>query len=162
MTDNRVFYCERCNSEVKKEDTLTPLMRGFGSILVHRSCLQIVKEMTMACEMDKKEEGRNLVFTAIDTYDTPLQIQQFYKHYVVFMKSKGLEERVANSNVGYVLGYYPDKTLALWYKALPSVSHPVFGPGFGREKKVTTEKYSKHAYMGEETPKKKRDSYGTK
>lgn len=49
MSDAK-YYCKECKCEVERKDTLTPVMRGFGSILVHRTCLKIVKKIDKSTE----------------------------------------------------------------------------------------------------------------
>jgi hypothetical protein len=101
--------------------------------------------MTLFQKVWDKDPKRNVVFTAIDMLTDPDEIRQFIKEYEDWMlknadgtaKGKGVE--TARKNVGYILGYYGDETQKLWYSALPDVSHPIFGHGFGRGKNPTPE-----------------------
>ena len=54
--------------------------------------------------------------------------------------NEGTPEELTRINLGYILGYYGQKTREFWYKHLPDVSHPVFGTGFGRGSDPTSEK----------------------
>jgi hypothetical protein len=110
---------------------------------------------------------RNPVFTAIETLKEPEEIKQFVKEYEEYMlthcgrhpdhpedeqdlKTVGHEIEIARSNVGYILGYYSDGTARRWYSALPNISHPVFGHGFGRGKDPTPkEAFDTGRKMGE-------------
>ena len=79
---------------------------------------------------------RNPVFTAIEELKKEKEIKQFYQEYICYLKEEGDKEvrenaeRVANSNIGYVLGYYSSKTFYKWNKILESISHPVFGKDY--------------------------------
>ncbi len=65
--------------------------------------------------LEAKKPGRDVLFTAIDDLTAAEDIKQFYGEY-----SAAYGEDLANSNIGYALGYYGSD-------ALPDVSHPVFG-----------------------------------
>jgi len=97
-------------------------------------------------ELSKKDPGRNMVFTAIETLKTSKDIKLFFDEYVQFLKDNGSEpkiredaRRVAESNIGYILGYYGGDEHALWYGVLQTVSHPIFGHDFGRGYTPTVE-----------------------
>jgi len=47
---------------------------------------------------------------------------------------------LALSNLGYMIGYMDEATRRRWYGALPQVSHPIFGVGFGRGEDPTPQK----------------------
>jgi len=101
--------------------------------------------MNLFEQMQAFDTKRNPVFTAIDKLKSPQDIQRFVREYEEWLvkngdKSvKGREREVARSNVGYILGYYSDATMKLWYSNLSDVNHPVFGAGFGRGKEITPE-----------------------
>ncbi len=59
---------------------------------------------------------------AIDDLTAAEDIKQFYREY-----SAAYGEDLANSNIGYALGYYGSDVMRRWFDALPDVSHPVFG-----------------------------------
>lgn len=40
-------------------------------------------------------------------------------------------KELTDTNLGYMLGYYDTETRERWYGLLGSVSHPIFGHGFG-------------------------------
>jgi hypothetical protein len=111
--------------------------------------------MNLFEQMEAFDKKRNPVFTAIDKLKTPEDIQRFAKEYEEYLiansneEIKGKEREVARSNIGYILGYYSDETMKLWYANLPDVVHPVFGAGFGRGKEVTPEEaFAKGMEMG--------------
>jgi hypothetical protein len=99
--------------------------------------------MTIISELIKKDPKRDFAFTAVEVIKDPTEIKAFLKEYEQWMlengdKSvKGREIEVARSNIGYILGYYDDKTAKLWYSTLNEVSHPVFGYGFGRGQEIS-------------------------
>lgn len=117
--------------------------------------------MNLFEQMQEFDKKRNPVFTAIDKLKRPNDIQRFAKEYEEYLiansneEIKGREREVARSNIGYILGYYSDETMRLWYANLPDVNHPVFGAGFGRGKDVTPEEAFK---MGVERGKNGRKS----
>jgi hypothetical protein len=81
-----------------------------------------------------KSPGRNIVFIAIEELKTPEEIKEFYEEYVELLRTQGdteyvreNPEKVADENIGYVLGYYNQQTAELWMETLPSVHHPIFG-----------------------------------
>jgi hypothetical protein len=71
---------------------------------------------------------------------TPEGIQRIMEEYEDWFVSNcdksvlmGEERETARRNIGYVLGYIePPEERNRIYRALGSVSHPVFGPTFGR------------------------------
>ena len=69
---------------------------------------------------------RNLAFTAIEELTDPEEIQQFHEEYREYMTEEGYSDKVADSNIGYILGYYGDDTQILWYGLL-GITHPIFG-----------------------------------
>ena len=96
--------------------------------------------------LQEKAPKRNLVFTAIEELNHPDQIRQFYQEYIFWLwdntKDKSIKqnpEQVANSNIGYILGYYDKEITERWMRVLPKVSHPVFGREilFGNGKEVS-------------------------
>lgn len=75
---------------------------------------------------------------------TPEQIRERFALMVADEEVHGTVEGLtpeqrARTNLGYILGYYDHTTRQQWYAALPDVSHPVFGPGFGRGSDPTPE-----------------------
>lgn len=56
-------------------------------------------------------------------------------HYAAIIMKRGLEmasareeaERIARSNIGYLMGYYGEEDRKRVYELFPAVSHPVFG-----------------------------------
>jgi hypothetical protein len=76
----------------------------------------------MLKELEAREPDRHVAFTAIDQLKDAVDIQQFYQEYC---ELEGTE--IANSNIGYILGYYGRDTMKRWFEALPDVSHPFFG-----------------------------------
>lgn len=101
--------------------------------------------MNLFEQMKAIDPKRNPVFTAIEKLKDPEEIQRFAKEYGEYLVAnsndsiKGKECKVARSNIGYVLGYYSNETMKLWYANLPDVNHPVFGATFGRGEDVTPE-----------------------
>ncbi len=83
-----------------------------------------VKELVK--KMHDINPKRNLVFTAIDKLSKPKDITQFHKEYREYMVDEGYTEKIADQNIGYVLGYMGKETRSLWYGIL-DVEHPVFG-----------------------------------
>lgn len=86
-------------------------------------------------KLKEEKPGRNYVFTAIETLTDPQEIKQFYSEYIVELKKetkapcdpKDDPKTVANSNIGYIVGYYDKATADRWMKTLSDVSHPIFG-----------------------------------
>lgn len=79
-------------------------------------------------KMQSEEPDRNVVFVAIERIKDKNQIRTFFKQYVDFLgKSVENPKEVAQSNIGYVLGYYSRKTADRWMEALPEAIHPIFG-----------------------------------
>ena len=108
-------------------------------------------------KMSDLEPDKNPIFTAISNLKTVREIRLFMHQYEEWMLTnadasvRGKEVETARRNVGYILGYYGDKTRSKWYSALPDVSHPVFGYGFGRGKEVTPEEaFAIGVEMGQE------------
>ena len=90
--------------------------------------------MNLLERFEKAEPGRNPVFTAVETLRDPTEMRQFYQEYVGYLRQHGDTENVranpeavANSNIGYIVGYYDKKTADIWFEALPDVSHPILG-----------------------------------
>ena len=94
--------------------------------------------MTLFEDMKKIDLERNPVFTAIERLEDESDIKQFlldYEEYLIKNTNntiRGRERDVARDNIGYILGYYDDKIQKKWYCILSNVSHPIFGPSFGR------------------------------
>lgn len=78
------------------------------------------------------------ILTALCNIEEPEDIRKFVKEYEQDMllhgdpEIKGREIEIARQNIGYILGYLGEKDRNRIYAALPNVSHPVFGAGFGR------------------------------
>ena len=90
--------------------------------------------MSLIQKLEEAKPKRNVVFTAVETLTDPKQMRQFYDEYVAHLKQHGDSdqvrqnpESVANSNIGYIVGYYDKETADRWMQAIPSVSHPIFG-----------------------------------
>ena len=90
--------------------------------------------MSLLQKLEKAKPGRNVVFTAVENLTDPTQMRQFYNEYVGYLRQHGNSEQirqnpesVANNNIGYIVGYYDKETADRWMKAIPSVSHPIFG-----------------------------------
>ncbi len=85
--------------------------------------------MSLLGKLKETDPKRNVLFTAIETLKEELEIELFYEEYVKYLRRHGNEnpEMVAKSNIGYALGYYDQKTADRWFKALPGISHPIFG-----------------------------------
>lgn len=84
--------------------------------------------------LQKTSPDRNVVFTAVEKLETPEEIRRFRDEYINFLQKEGGSEDVrfnaketANSNIGYILGYYGEKIIKRWFSALDDVSHPIFG-----------------------------------
>lgn len=82
----------------------------------------------------KSKPNRNAVFTAIEELEKEEEIKQFYQEYIEYLKEEGdtkevreNAEGVANRNIGYILGYYDQKTSDKWNTILEKVYHPIFG-----------------------------------
>jgi len=85
---------------------------------------------SLLAKMQEVEPKSNVLFNAIANLRDPVQIQQFYQEYVGHLESDPTlteAEKVAQSNIGYAVGYYDQETSKRWLDALPSVAHPVFG-----------------------------------
>lgn len=89
---------------------------------------------TLVEKLQKERPNRNVLFTAIEKLTKPKDIKQFYGEYIEYLRTEGGDEetrnnpeKVANSNIGYALGYYSQETARRWMDLLESVSHPVFG-----------------------------------
>lgn len=69
------------------------------------------------------------IFKAISTIKDKEKIQAYYMMYVNELKKNGKKnaKSIANFNIGYILGYFNKPIADTWLKALPTVSHPVFG-----------------------------------
>jgi len=85
-------------------------------------------------DLIKINPKRNPLFTAIEELKQEYEIKQFYKEYISYIKKEGNTkevrknaENIANSNIGYALGYYSSKTSKRWNKLLENVKHPIFG-----------------------------------
>jgi len=89
--------------------------------------------MQLIEKLQKEEPKRNIVFTAIEKLTNPKEIEQFYKEYVEYLRKRGDQEtrnnpeKVADENIGYILGYYSAETAQRWMEVLKSVRHPIFG-----------------------------------
>ncbi len=81
----------------------------------------------------KLEPKRNPVFTTIENLKKEEEIKQFYQEYICYLKEEGDKEvrenaeKIANENIGYILGYYDKKTSYKWNMILENVRHPIFG-----------------------------------
>lgn len=82
--------------------------------------------MSLVKKMLEKRPEKNPVFTAIETLKDSEEIKQFHKEYREYMENEGYDNKVADSNIGYILGYYDEDTKILWYNLL-DVKHPIFG-----------------------------------
>ena len=82
--------------------------------------------MSLVKKMLEINPERNLVFTAIETLEDSEEIKQFHKEYREYMENEGYDNKVADSNIGYILGYYDKDTWRLWYPLL-DIKHPIFG-----------------------------------
>ena len=80
-------------------------------------------------KLQAEKPGRNDAFTAIEQLKDEAQMREFFQQYVESLKGAVEEdpEAVARQNIGYIVGYYDRETADRWMKALPGVSHPVFG-----------------------------------
>ncbi len=113
--------------------------------------------------MEDLAPDKNPVITAIKHLKTAREIREFMRGYERYLirhpndSTKGREIETARSNVGYILGYFDDAVQRKWYRALPEVSHPVFGYGFGRGYNPTPEEAFKMGQeLGEEINKRKK------
>jgi len=87
--------------------------------------------------IQKVNPKRNVLFTAIDEFpkypDEIAMMQKFVEAYPLWLKEHNpdwsMEEarRVANSNIGYGVGYYDRETADKWMSVSDSIAHPVFG-----------------------------------
>ena len=80
-------------------------------------------------KLQAEKPDRNVAFTAIEQLKDEAQMREFFEQYVESLKGAVEEdpEAVARQNIGYIVGYYDKETADRWMKALPGVSHPVFG-----------------------------------
>jgi len=90
--------------------------------------------MSLLKKLEKTNPKRNVVFTAVETLTDPTEMKQFYNEYVTYLRENGDSEKVrqdpesvANSNIGYIVGYYDSETAERWMSNIPPVSHPIFG-----------------------------------
>ena len=83
--------------------------------------------MTLVEDMIKKRPDKNVVNTAIETLTTPEEVRRFHGEYRTYMEAEGYTAKIADRNIGYILGYYGEKEWDLWYGTLEEVTHPVFG-----------------------------------
>lgn len=84
--------------------------------------------------LQQKAPDKGVVFTAIAELKKPAEILQFRAEYEKYLREQGEDEKtrqnaaeVANSNIGYALGYYTKETAGKWFDTLEQISHPVFG-----------------------------------
>jgi hypothetical protein len=86
--------------------------------------------------LEEKQTGVkwDLTFMAIEVLRDAEKIRQYEREYIEWMRENASTEeirrdaeRVARSNIGYILGYYGKKEQKRWFDALPEVSHPIFG-----------------------------------
>lgn len=82
--------------------------------------------MNLIEKLQQKNRDRNVVFIAIEELNSNDEIKQFHSEYKQYMVDEGFDHKVADSNIGYVLGYYDKTTRDSWMKLLDA-SHPVFG-----------------------------------
>lgn len=82
---------------------------------------------------------REVYFDRIDRAKTVDDVKQAWAEILEQCEKDGVPESTARHNLGYILGYFGDETQKLWYGALPDVSHPIFGPSFGRGGNPTPE-----------------------
>ncbi len=80
--------------------------------------------LSVFCKQETDEEIRN--------------VMKEYENWFVVNADKsvpeGKELETAKKNIGYILGYIePATERNRIYGALNNISHPVFGPGFGRD-----------------------------
>ena len=90
--------------------------------------------MSLMEKLQEAKSDRNVVFTAVEQLTDPTEMKQFYQEYVAHLRQNGDSaevranpESVANSNIGYIVGYYDKETADRWMNTIPSVSHPIFG-----------------------------------
>lgn len=79
--------------------------------------------------LQEKNPDRNVLSTAISDLKDESDLKKFFDQYVEWLKGRVEEspESVALQNIGYAVGYYDQETADRWMKALPGVSHPIFG-----------------------------------
>jgi len=65
------------------------------------------------------------VVEAVARYKSEADIRRYHQRYV-----DEYGYRAASDDIGYMT----EDIQKMWYGALPEVSHPIFGPGFGRGK----------------------------
>jgi len=101
---------------------------------------ELINKKPILENLIKLNPKRNPLFTAIEELKKEDEIKQFYQEYIGYIKEEGdtdevrkNAEQVANSNIGYVLGYYSNKTSRKWNKILENVSHPIFGKNYCKE-----------------------------
>lgn len=68
-------------------------------------------------------------FERIRTARTDVEIMAAYK---AMQDDNGGNKTYTDTNLGYILGYFDAQTYERWFKLLPDVVHPFFGPKFGR------------------------------
>jgi hypothetical protein len=70
--------------------------------------------------------------------DTPDEIRVFARDYELWLVGngddtiKGKEIETARRNLGYIIGYCDAADRKKLYSALNDITHPIFGPSFGR------------------------------
>ena len=82
--------------------------------------------MNIVKKLQEMKPERNVVFTAIESLGSREEIKQFHQEYREYMVDEGFTHEVADSNIGYVLGYYEKDTRNSWNELLDIV-HPIFG-----------------------------------
>ncbi len=87
-------------------------------------------------KLQAEDPDREVVFIAIEKLKDEKQIKEFFQQYVESL-TQGDPYELAKRNIGYVLGYYDQKTVNRWEKALPEAKHPLFGGLSSGEKKKT-------------------------
>lgn len=90
--------------------------------------------MNLLQKLREAQPKKSVIFTALETLKDSLEIRQFYQEYSEYLKRYGNSKRVrvnsvavANSNIGYAIGYYDESTADRWFGVLPDISHPIFG-----------------------------------
>lgn len=84
--------------------------------------------MRIIDKLQRLNPARNVAFIAIETLVEPQEVRQFFNEYVeVFREKYGDQaEAVAQSNIGYIVGYYNEETANRW-RDITGATHPIFG-----------------------------------
>ena len=88
-----------------------------------------ISQQNIIKTLQATDPKRHVAFIAIEQLKKREEIQEFYKEYIQLLKDSEVKdpEKIAQQNIGYIVGYYDKETADKWMKTLPNVSHPVFG-----------------------------------